>query len=134
MFVNGVRKAAVALVGTALAGGIALMGAGTASASTGGGCGGPAWEQTCLSEGNGQVTATVNSNLGSSSCNEEVIIWDYTTGARALDTTIPCHSGSYSFSYSLDNPTWGHDYKAEARFYWQGGSGYDYQVSPDLHY
>jgi hypothetical protein len=134
MFGNGVRKATVALVGMALVGGIALVGADTAAASSGGGCGGPAYEQACVSAGNGQVTATVNTNLASNSCNEEVILWDYTSGGRALDTTFACHSGPYSFSWVLTDPSSGHDYKTEVRFYWQGGSGYDYQLSPDLFY
>ncbi|GAA1940744.1 hypothetical protein [Kitasatospora viridis] len=135
MFVNGLRKAAAALVGTALATGIALAGsAGTAVASSGGGCGGTATEQACVSAGNGQVTATATSNFGNGNCNEEVILWDYTAGGKALDTTFPCHSGPYSFTWTLTDPTAGHDYKAEVRFYWPGGSGYDYQLSPDLFY
>ncbi|QMU69600.1 hypothetical protein [Streptacidiphilus sp. P02-A3a] len=134
MVVNGVRKAAVAVVGSALTVGIALTGAGTASASSGGGCGGTATEQACVSAGNGQVTASASSNFGNGSCNEEVILWDYTSGGKALDTTFPCHNGPYTFTWVLTNPSSGHDYKAEVRFYWQGGSGYDYQLSPDLIY
>ncbi|MFE2724182.1 NB-ARC domain-containing protein [Kitasatospora sp. NPDC059327] len=68
------------------------------------------------------------------SAGRQIIIWDYTTGSRALSTSFPCRSGQYSYTYTLTNPTPGHDYKAEARFYWQPGSGYDYQLSPDLWY
>ncbi|MEV7777137.1 hypothetical protein [Kitasatospora sp. NPDC088351] len=134
MVVQGIRKAAMVLAGTALFGGIALAGAGTAAASSGGGCGGPAWEQACISAGGGQVTATAVTNLGSNSCTEQIILWDYTTQSQALSTSFPCRSGQYSYSYTLSNPTPGHDYKAEVRLYWQGGSGYDYQLSPDLWY
>ncbi|MFJ8471073.1 hypothetical protein [Kitasatospora sp. NPDC094011] len=134
MFVNGVRKTAVALLGTALVAGLGLAGAGSAAASSGGGCGGTDYERACVSAGNGQVTAQAYSNFGNGNCNEEVILWDYTTGGRALDTTFPCHSGEYTYSYTLTNPSGGHDYKAEVRFYWPGGSGYDYQLSPDLFY
>lgn len=135
MFGNGVRKTAMALVGTALATGLALAGStGTAVASSGGGCGGPDWEQVCVSAGNGSVTATANTNFGNGNCTEEVILWDYTTGGRALDTSFGCHTGPYSFSYTLSNPSPGHDYKAEVRLYWNGGSNYDYQLSPDLFY
>ncbi|MFD0527408.1 hypothetical protein ACFQ1I_09425 [Kitasatospora arboriphila] len=49
MSVKGVRRVVLGLATTALAGGIALTGAGTASASSGGGCGGPGWKQTCIS-------------------------------------------------------------------------------------
>ncbi|MDH6120854.1 hypothetical protein [Kitasatospora sp. GAS204B] len=134
MFVNGVRKATVALVGMALAGSIGLVGAGSAAASSGGGCGGTGTEQACVSAGDGHVTATATSNFANGNCNEEVILWDYTTQGKALDTTFPCHNGSYSFTWVLTDPSGGHDYKTEVRFYWQGGSGYDYQLSPDLFY
>ncbi|MCX5214298.1 hypothetical protein OG689_34395 [Kitasatospora sp. NBC_00240] len=134
MSVNGIRRAVLGLATTALAGGIALTGAGAASASSGGGCGGPGWKQTCISAGGGQVSAQVTTNFASNNCTEQIIIWDYTTGGQALSTSFPCRSGQYSYTYTLNNPTPGHDYKAEARFYWQPGSGYDYQLSPDLWY
>ncbi|WP_143200253.1 hypothetical protein [Kitasatospora sp. CB01950] len=79
MSFKGIRRAALALTTAAMAGGIALTGAGSAAAATGGGCDGPGWQQVCVSDGGGQV-------------------------------------------------------KAEARFYWQPGTGYTYQTSPDLHF
>ncbi|MFJ9610816.1 BTAD domain-containing putative transcriptional regulator [Kitasatospora sp. NPDC101176] len=87
-----------------------------------------------ISAGGGQVSAQVTTNFGGNNCTEQIIIWDYTTGSQALSSSFPCHSGQYSYTYTLTNPTPGHDYKAEARFYWQPGSGYDYQLSPDLWY
>ncbi|MFJ5921169.1 hypothetical protein ACIQF6_01050 [Kitasatospora sp. NPDC092948] len=134
MSFKGVRKATLALATAAMAGGIALTGAGAASAASGGGCGGPAWEQACIGAGSGQVTATVNTNFASNNCTEQIIIWDYTTQSQALSTTIACNSGQSSYALTLTNPSAGHDYKAEARFYWQPGSGYEYQISPDLWY
>ncbi|MFD8598283.1 hypothetical protein ACFV1L_25090 [Kitasatospora sp. NPDC059646] len=134
MSIKGARKAALALATAAMAGGIALTGAGAASAASGGGCGGPGWEQICIGAGSGQVQATVATNFASNNCSEQIIIWDYTTNSQAISTTIPCRSGQYTYTYSLTNPAAGHDYKAEVRFYWNGGSGYEYQVSPDLWY
>jgi hypothetical protein len=134
MIVKGIRRAVLGLATTAMAGGIALTGAGAASAASGGGCGGPGWEQACVGADNGHVTATVSTSFGGSNCTEQIIIWDYTTGTQATSTTLPCQAGQYTTSWSLFNPSQGHDYKAEARFYWQPGSGYDYQVSPDLYY
>ncbi|MDQ0306929.1 hypothetical protein J2S46_001485 [Kitasatospora herbaricolor] len=127
-------RAVLGLATTALAGGIALTGAGAASAAIGGGFGGPGWKQTCISAGGGQVSAQVTTNFASNNRTEQIIIWDYTTGGQALATSFPCRSGQYSYTYTLTNPTPGHDYKAEARFYGQPGSGYDYQLSPDLWY
>ncbi|MFF2042583.1 hypothetical protein ACFVVX_19355 [Kitasatospora sp. NPDC058170] len=134
MSVKGIRRATLALATAALAGGVALTGAGAASAASGGGCSGPGWKQACISAGGGQVAATVNTSFASNNCTEEVIIWDYTTGSRALSASFPCRSGQFAYTLNLTNPSPGHDYKAEARFYWQPGNGYDFQTSPDLWY
>ncbi|MGW4381036.1 hypothetical protein [Kitasatospora sp. NPDC004531] len=134
MSFKGVRKAALALTTAATAGGIALTGAGSASASVGGGCDGPGWQQVCVSDGGGRIDFSVTTDFSANNCTEEVILWDYTTNTRALSTSFPCRPGQSTFSWALSNPTWGHTYKAEARFYWLPGTGYTYRTSPDLHY
>ncbi|MFJ8439013.1 hypothetical protein [Kitasatospora griseola] len=134
MSIKGLRKATLALATAAMAGGIALTGAGAAEASTGGGCSGPGWQQVCISDGGSQVNTSVTTNFANNNCTEQVIIWDYTTNSQAINTSFPCRAGQFTFTWALSNPSWGHDYKAEARFYWQPGTGYTYQTSPDLHF
>ncbi|MCQ4040530.1 hypothetical protein ACFOSC_21455 [Streptantibioticus rubrisoli] len=126
------RRAAVALAAAAIAGGVGLAGAGTASASTGGGCGGSAWRQACISVGSHGVNSDAYTNFASNACAVDVMLWDYTTNTR-WDNWRPCGTGWTHYQGTLlGNPTPGHDYKSELRVYWQGGSGYDYNVSPDL--
>ncbi|MFG2819893.1 hypothetical protein ACGFX4_10750 [Kitasatospora sp. NPDC048365] len=76
----------------------------------------------------------MTTDFASNNRTEQIIIWGHTTSSQALSTSFSCHSGQCSCTYTLNNPTPGHDYKAEARFYWQPGSNYDYQFSPDLWY
>ncbi|MDH6118530.1 hypothetical protein [Kitasatospora sp. GAS204B] len=136
MNTRGIKRiTALAFAGAALAGGLGLAAAGSASATSGGGCGGPAWEQGCVSAtASGAVNSDAYTNLQSNACSVDVILWDYTTNTH-WDNWFACGSGYTHYQGTLlPNPSSGHDYKSELRVYWNNGSGYDYQTSPDLIY
>jgi hypothetical protein len=97
-------------------------------------CGGPSTEYVCLYTNNGQATLVGSTDFTATNCHVELILWDFTSRARALDGTWPCGSGPWTQSYVLTDPTKGHDYKGELRVYWQGASNYDYQLTKDVYY
>ncbi|MFF4157358.1 hypothetical protein [Streptomyces sp. NPDC001678] len=134
MSIRGIRRGtAMVLASAALTGGIALAGAGSASAASGGGCGGPEYKQSCISAtSEGYVNSDAYTTFSDANCSVDVVMVDKTTNFR-WDKWFPCGTPNVKTRYQgnlLSNPARGHVYQTELRVYWNGNA--DVTYGPEL--
>ncbi|GAA0365108.1 hypothetical protein [Streptomyces blastmyceticus] len=131
------RIAGLALAAAALTTTMALTGAGTAAASTGGGCAGPTYKNVCVADhNNGRIGADAYLNFGNvdSKCYVTFGVFDKTTWGFATYQTAPCKNGYQHLGIELTNPSQGHDYVGFTQVHWLGNGDYETQDSPILTY
>ncbi|MEU1985736.1 hypothetical protein [Nocardia sp. NPDC019395] len=135
MMKSRIGRMGALLSGLALAGASALGAAGTASASTDGGCGDTSYAHACISMEDGVVHYSGYTDFAKGSGKVHLMLWDYTEvpgGVVVFTTDFPVATGPHHYRPGgLANPARGHDYKAEMRVDWGVGKD-DVYLSPDL--